>query len=144
MHSRVIPLALSLPIIQNFQFLVWVHHLGILFGLLKKKNVEKIREIDFSFLAGLLLDFFYWEKNLWYRRYRPRPYLTFLLMKFCSSVKFLLNKVISAYCYRAIFYYIKIFSYEMMIGRGSKNMIFLEKKIFYFIFCSTFFSPRRL
>ena len=37
MHSRVIPLFLSLPINQNLRFLVCGHHLGIPFRILKKK-----------------------------------------------------------------------------------------------------------
>ena len=36
MHSRVIPLSLSLPINQNLRFFVCGHHLGILFRILKK------------------------------------------------------------------------------------------------------------
>ena len=39
MHSRVIPLSLSLPIKQNLRFFVCGHHLGILFRILKKKIV---------------------------------------------------------------------------------------------------------
>ena len=145
MHSRVIPLFLSLPINQNLRFFLWVHHLGILFRLLKKKKIFYVVKNSWNrFFApsGLIIGLFLsWKFFLWYW---PRPYLTFLLMKFCSSVKFYLAKVISAYCYSSIFYYIKIFSYEIMIARGCKIKTFVEKKNFYFIFRSTFFSPGML
>ena len=144
MHGRVIPLFLSLPINQNLRFLVCGHHLGIFFRILKKKFFYVVNYVVNRFFAssGFIIGLFLsWKFFLWYW---PRPYLTFLLMKFCSSVKFYLAKVISAYCYSSIFYYIKNFSYEIMIARECKIKTFVEKKLFYFIFRSIFFSPGRL
>ena len=119
---------------------------ALIYGASTQKKISKFYVVTYvvnrffasrGFIIGLFLS---WKFFLWYW---PRPYLTFLLMKFCSSVKFYLAKVISAYCYSSIFYYIKNFSYEIMIARGCKIKTFVEKKNFYFIFRSIFFSPGR-
>ena len=81
MHSRVIPLSLSLPINQNLRFFVCGHHLGILFRILKKNFVlcSKFTTYGKNGSGGNIFNFRASKKHFYYRKILSALRLVFII-----------------------------------------------------------------